>query len=149
MRFSIFAGIKEHEFSNNLFPLTCQWSKCLNLKVFFFSFLKYRMPCKGYIMPIKSHLWMHLCCIHYFKANFLSIKYLYLIQIQHSHQAHFLWFSTSNYIHIALYTWTLINWVEGFYHEGIPYEYSIGTHSTEAGSWKNKCPIFNQPATWH
>lgn len=26
---------------------------------FFFSFLKCRIPCKGYIMPIKYHFWMH------------------------------------------------------------------------------------------
>lgn len=38
MRLYHFAGIKEHEFSNNLFPFTCWWSNWMNLKEFLFHF---------------------------------------------------------------------------------------------------------------
>ena len=52
-----FAGIKENEFSNNLFPST--WLLRLNIrKRFFFSHVWSKWSCKGYNMFIKFHFWM-------------------------------------------------------------------------------------------
>ena len=60
-----FAGIKEYEFGNNLFPST--WLLRLNIrKRFFFSHVWSKWSCKGYTMFIKFHFWMLFMYCGYF-----------------------------------------------------------------------------------
>lgn len=116
MRFFHFAGIKEHEFSNNLFPFTW-WSNWMNLKVFLFSFLKYRIPCKGCIMSIKFHFWMHLHCLtyHFWDKKFTPVDVLQfwkilLLILTHSCDLPLLHSSASKFIFSPINNKFLFRW---------------------------------------